>query len=110
MIKLQKKTKIQKNNEILKLKSMIKKYKSIFLLSYENIKTKEIHKWREELRNKGYLYFGKKSLVKKVINNSDFNNYLKGYTFLLFSDHRRELPNVKYICEYTDDKLILLNN
>lgn len=99
MTKVQRKTKSKKSDEIDKLKEMVRKYRSVYLFAYKNLKAKQIHEWRDDVRGRGYLYFGKKSLVRQVIENKEFCGLMKGHTFLLFMDERVDFPGAELLCE-----------
>ncbi|KAG0440271.1 60S acidic ribosomal protein P0 [Dictyocoela muelleri] len=113
MKKVPRKTKSQKLDEIEKLKEMIKKYKKLYLFSYTKLKSKEIHDWRDSIRGKGYLYFGKKSLVRKVIDNKEFTGLMKGHTFLLFMDEMYKFTGTELLCEMNlvnGELIVTMNN
>lgn len=68
-----------------KLKGYLEKYKSIFIVTVDNVSSQQMHEIRVALRGKGVVLMGKNTMVRKVIRG------LSGES----ADYERLLPYVK---------------
>jgi len=68
-----------------KLKGLLEEYKSIFIVTVDNVSSQQMHKIRRSLRGEGVVLMGKNTMVRRAIKGfiSDFPEY------------ERLLPHVK---------------
>ncbi|MCJ1338787.1 ribosomal protein P0 (A0) (L10E) [Bachmanniomyces sp. S44760] len=68
-----------------KLKNLLEEYKSIFIVTVDNVSSQQMHKIRRSLRGEGVVLMGKNTMVRRAIKGfiSDFPEY------------ERLLPHVK---------------
>ncbi|MCJ1243008.1 ribosomal protein P0 (A0) (L10E) [Trapelia coarctata] len=68
-----------------KLKGLLEQYKSIFIVTVDNVSSQQMHKIRKSLRGDGVVLMGKNTMVRRAIKGfiSDFPEY------------ERLLPHVK---------------
>jgi large subunit ribosomal protein LP0 len=68
-----------------KLKSLLEEYKSIFIVSVDNVSSQQMHEIRHSLRGEGVVLMGKNTMVRRALR-----------TFLVDSpEYERLLPFVK---------------
>ncbi|MCJ1350402.1 MAG: ribosomal protein P0 (A0) (L10E) [Icmadophila ericetorum] len=68
-----------------KLKKLLEDYKSIFIVSVDNVSSQQMHKIRKSLRGEGVVLMGKNTMVRRAI---------KGFIGD-FPEYERLLPHVK---------------
>ncbi|MCJ1310914.1 ribosomal protein P0 (A0) (L10E) [Agyrium rufum] len=68
-----------------KLKDLLDEYKSIFIVSVDNVSSQQMHKIRKSLRGDGVVLMGKNTMVRRAI---------KGF-INDFPEYERILPHVK---------------
>lgn len=68
-----------------KLKGLLEEYKSIFIVSVDNVSSQQMHKIRRSLRGDGVVLMGKNTMVRRA---------LKGF-ISDFPEYERLLPHVK---------------
>ena len=68
-----------------KLETLLKEYKSIFIVLVDNVSSQQMHEIRQSLRGEGVVLMGKNTMVRRAIKGflSDFPEY------------ERILPHVK---------------
>ena len=68
-----------------KLKGLLQEYKSIFIVTVDNVSSQQMHEIRAALRNEAVVLMGKNTMVRRAIKGfiSDFPEY------------ERLLPHVK---------------
>lgn len=49
-----------------KLKGLLEKYTSIFIVEIDNVSSQQMHEIRHALRNKGVVLMGKNTMVRKI--------------------------------------------
>ncbi|QDS67901.1 hypothetical protein FKW77_008284 [Venturia effusa] len=70
-----------------KLKGLIEQYKSIFVVTVDNVSSQQMHEIRQSLRGEGVVLMGKNTMVRRAI---------KGFVSEgSFADIERILPHVK---------------
>merc|ERR1711915_46421 len=64
------------------------KYANMIIFEMSPLRTKILHDLRDSLRNVAKITFGKKSVMKKVLNayKDEFKNALTANTFIVFTD------------------------
>ncbi|KAK0729164.1 ribosomal protein L10-domain-containing protein [Apiosordaria backusii] len=68
-----------------KLKGLLEEYKSIFIVSVDNVSSQQMHEIRQSLRNEGVVLMGKNTMVRRALK-----------TFLVDTpEYERLLPFVK---------------
>jgi large subunit ribosomal protein LP0 len=68
-----------------KLKDLLDEYKSIFIVSVDNVSSQQMHEIRVSLRGQGVVLMGKNTMVRRA---------LKGF-INDFPEYERLLPHVK---------------
>ena len=68
-----------------KLKSLLEEYKSIFIVTVDNVSSQQMHEIRQSLRGEGVVLMGKNTMVRRA---------LKGF-ISDFPEYERLLPHVK---------------
>lgn len=68
-----------------KLKALLEEYKSIFIVTVDNVSSQQMHKIRRSLRGDGVVLMGKNTMVRRAI---------KGF-ITDFPEYERLLPHVK---------------
>jgi large subunit ribosomal protein LP0 len=68
-----------------KLKSLLEEYKSIFIVTVDNVSSQQMHEIRQSLRGDGVVLMGKNTMVRRA---------LKGF-ISDFPEYERLLPHVK---------------
>ncbi|KAF1969036.1 60S acidic ribosomal protein P0 [Bimuria novae-zelandiae CBS 107.79] len=68
-----------------KLKDLLEEYKSIFIVSVDNVSSQQMHEIRQSLRGEGVVLMGKNTMVRRA---------LKGF-INDFPEYERLLPHVK---------------
>jgi large subunit ribosomal protein LP0 len=68
-----------------KLKALLEEYKSIFIVTVDNVSSQQMHEIRQSLRADGVVLMGKNTMVRRA---------LKGL-IADFPDYERLLPHVK---------------
>ncbi|KAF2278209.1 60S acidic ribosomal protein P0 [Westerdykella ornata] len=68
-----------------KLKSLLEEYKSIFVVTVDNVSSQQMHEIRQSLRGEGVVLMGKNTMVRRA---------LKGF-INDFPEYERLLPHVK---------------
>lgn len=68
-----------------KLKGLLEEYKSIFIVSVDNVSSQQMHEIRLSLRGQGVVLMGKNTMVRRA---------LKGFVND-FPEYERLLPHVK---------------
>jgi len=68
-----------------KLKGLLDEYKSIFIVTVDNVSSQQMHEIRSSLRGEGVVLMGKNTMVRRAI---------KGF-ISEFPDYERLLPHVK---------------
>ena len=68
-----------------KLKALLEEYKSIFIVSVDNVSSQQMHEIRQSLRGEGVVLMGKNTMVRRA---------LKGF-INDFPEYERLLPHVK---------------
>jgi large subunit ribosomal protein LP0 len=68
-----------------KLKNLLEEYKSIFIVTVDNVSSQQMHEIRQSLRGEGVVLMGKNTMVRRA---------LKGF-LTDFPDYERLLPFVK---------------
>jgi len=68
-----------------KLKALLEEYRSIFIVTVDNVSSQQMHEIRQALRGEGVVLMGKNTMVRRAIKGfiSDFPEY------------ERLLPHVK---------------
>ncbi|KAF2230763.1 hypothetical protein EV356DRAFT_453296 [Viridothelium virens] len=68
-----------------KLKDLLEKYNSVFIVSVDNVSSQQMHEIRQSLRGEGVVLMGKNTMVRRAI---------KGF-ITDFPEYERLLPHVK---------------
>jgi large subunit ribosomal protein LP0 len=68
-----------------KLKNLLEEYKSIFIVSVDNVSSQQMHEIRQSLRGEGVVLMGKNTMVRRA---------LKGF-INDFPEYERLMPHVK---------------
>lgn len=68
-----------------KLKGLLEEYKSIFIVSVDNVASQQMHEIRQSLRGKGVVLMGKNTMVRRAIRGFISEN----------PEYERLLPHVK---------------
>ncbi|KAF2270585.1 60S acidic ribosomal protein P0 [Lojkania enalia] len=68
-----------------KLKALLEEYKSIFIVTVDNVSSQQMHEIRQSLRGEGVVLMGKNTMVRRA---------LKGF-ISDFPEYERLLPHVK---------------
>ncbi|OCL11006.1 60S acidic ribosomal protein P0 [Glonium stellatum] len=68
-----------------KLKALLEEYKSIFIVTVDNVSSQQMHEIRQSLRGEGVVLMGKNTMVRRAI---------KGF-IADFPEYERLLPHVK---------------
>lgn len=68
-----------------KLKGLLEEYKSIFIVTVDNVSSQQMHEIRQSLRGEGVVLMGKNTMVRRA---------LKGF-ISDFPEYERLLPHVK---------------
>lgn len=68
-----------------RLKGLLDEYKSIFIVTVDNVSSQQMHEIRHSLRGEGVVLMGKNTMVRRAI---------KGF-IAEFPDYERLLPHVK---------------
>ena len=55
-----------------KLKGLLDEYKSIFIVTVDNVSSQQMHKIRRSLRGEGVVLMGKNTMVGDVFNRPQF--------------------------------------
>ncbi|KAE9967486.1 60s acidic ribosomal protein P2 [Venturia inaequalis] len=76
-----------KNVYFEKLKGLIQEYKSIFIVTVDNVSSQQMHEIRQSLRGEGVVLMGKNTMVRRAIKGFVSDGSL--------SDIERILPHVK---------------
>src|SRR4051812_5870933 len=71
-----------------KLKGLLEEYKSIFIVTVDNVSSQQMHEIRQSLRGEGVVLMGKNTMVRRA---------LKGFIGD-FPEYERLLPHVKGSC------------
>ena len=85
-----------------KLKGLLAEYKSIFIVTVDNVSSQQMHEIRASLRNEGVVLMGKNTMVRRAIKGfiSDFPEYerllphVRGM-LILDSTRQKYVTNVK---------------
>ena len=68
-----------------KLKALLQEYKSIFIVTVDNVSSQQMHEIRKALREEAVVLMGKNTMVRRAI---------KGF-ISEFPEYERLLPHVK---------------
>jgi large subunit ribosomal protein LP0 len=68
-----------------KLKALLEEYKSIFIVTVDNVSSQQMHEIRQSLRGEGVVLMGKNTMVRRA---------LKGFV-TDFPEYERLLPHVR---------------
>ena len=68
-----------------KLKNLLEEYRTIFIVSVDNVSSQQMHEIRLSLRGQGVVLMGKNTMVRRA---------LKGF-IADFPEYERLLPHVK---------------
>jgi large subunit ribosomal protein LP0 len=68
-----------------KLKALLDEFKSIFIVTVDNVSSQQMHEIRQALRGKSVVLMGKNTMVRRAI---------KGF-IAEFPEYERILPHVK---------------
>jgi large subunit ribosomal protein LP0 len=68
-----------------KLKALLEEYKSIFIVTVDNVSSQQMHEIRQSLRGEGVVLMGKNTMVRRA---------LKGF-IADFPEYERLLPHVR---------------
>ena len=68
-----------------KLKAFLGEYRSIFIVTVDNVSSQQMHEIRQSLRGEGVVLMGKNTMVRRA---------LKGF-IADFPEYERLLPHVK---------------
>ena len=68
-----------------KLKALLEEYRTIFIVSVDNVSSQQMHEIRLSLRGQGVVLMGKNTMVRRA---------LKGF-ITDFPEYERLLPHVK---------------
>ena len=68
-----------------KLKVLLEEYKSIFIVTVDNVSSQQMHEIRQSLRGEGVVLMGKNTMVRRA---------LKGFV-ADFPEYERLLPHVR---------------
>jgi large subunit ribosomal protein LP0 len=68
-----------------KLKDLLEEYKSIFIVTVDNVSSQQMHEIRQSLRGEGVVLMGKNTMVRRA---------LKGFV-ADFPEYERLLPHVR---------------
>ena len=68
-----------------KLKDLLEEYKSVFIVTVDNVSSQQMHEIRQALRGEGVVLMGKNTMVRRA---------LKGF-ITDFPEYERLLPHVK---------------
>lgn len=68
-----------------KLKGLLEEYKSIFIVTVDNVSSQQMHEIRHSLRGESVVLMGKNTMVRRAI---------KGF-IAEFPDYERLLPHIK---------------
>jgi large subunit ribosomal protein LP0 len=60
-------TNISRNVYFDKLKGLIEEYKSIFIVTVDNVSSQQMHEIRQALRGEGVVLMGKNTMVRRAI-------------------------------------------
>ncbi|KAG1899421.1 ribosomal protein L10-domain-containing protein [Suillus fuscotomentosus] len=96
-------TRAQKEVYFIKLKELISKYSSIFIVNVDNVSSNQMHQIRVALRGKGVVLMGKNTMVRRALRtilseNPQFERLLphvRGNIGFVFTD--KELKEVRDI-------------
>jgi large subunit ribosomal protein LP0 len=60
-----------------KLKDLLQEYKSIFIVTVDNVSSQQMHEIRQSLRGEGVVLMGKNTMVRRALKGlvSDFPEY-----------------------------------
>lgn len=60
-----------------KLKALLEEYKSIFIVSVDNVSSQQMHEIRQSLRGEGIVLMGKNTMVRRALKGflNDFPEY-----------------------------------
>jgi len=78
-------TRAQKELYFVKLKELLAKYSSIFIVNVDNVGSNQMHQIRTALRGKGVVLMGKNTMVRRALRNILTEN----------PQYERRLPHVK---------------
>jgi len=68
-----------------KLKTLLEEYKSVFIVTVDNVSSQQMHEIRQSLRGEGVVLMGKNTMVRRAI---------KGF-LAVFPEYERLLPHVR---------------
>jgi large subunit ribosomal protein LP0 len=68
-----------------KLEALLKEYKSIFIVTVDNVSSQQMHEIRQSLRGEGVVLMGKNTMVRRALKGL-INDY---------PEYERLLPHVK---------------
>ncbi|KAF8071680.1 60S acidic ribosomal protein P0 [Lyophyllum atratum] len=96
-------TRAEKELYFIKLKELLAKYSSIFLVNVDNVGSNQMHQIRQALRGKGVVLMGKNTMVRRALRTILSENpqyerllpHIKGNIGFVFTD--KELKEVRDI-------------
>jgi large subunit ribosomal protein LP0 len=68
-----------------KLESLLKEYRSIFIVTVDNVSSQQMHEIRQSLRGEGVVLMGKNTMVRRALKGLINDN----------PEYERLLPHVK---------------
>jgi len=106
---VKKKDKAWKGKQIEEVRSLVDKYKNLFLISVDNLRTNKMQRIREDWKG-SRLFFGKNKMTKVALGRTEAEEYkdglsklgskLTGFRGLLFTDHSKQ-EVLKYFNSYS---------
>ena len=82
-----------------KLKDLLEEYKSIFIVTVDNVSSQQMHEIRQSLRGEGVVLMGKNTMVRRA---------LKGF-IADFPEYERLLPHVKGESNYIQSTFLAIH-
>lgn len=58
-----------------KLKALLEEYRSIFIVSVDNVSSQQMHEIRQSMRGEGVVLMGKNTMVRRFLQYRDSRNH-----------------------------------